>query len=107
MRMTFRDLLDLVLVVAVMIMATVLIGLTAGCTDDRPVPLPPVDARVVTNTVMVATPCIDAAQLPIVPPPGLALTGDAAHDAGLIASRDLALRRSLELSLALLGGCVR
>lgn len=105
MRLTIRDLLDVVGVMLLGIMACALILIAAGCSGARPVPLPPVDVRTVTVNVPIATPCVDGAQIPVAPPAGLPLTGDAAHDAGLIAAQDLMLRQSLGIALALLGAC--
>ena len=83
------------------------IFLITGCCPDRPIPQPPVQVRTVTIDRPVPTPCVNAADIPIAPKPGLSLTGDAAHDADLLAAQDLALRAALNHSLALLGACIR
>jgi len=81
--------------------------LLSACGDARPVIAPPVEVRTVRVNVPVPAPCIDVGQIPSLVFKGLPLTGDAAHDADLIAAQDLALRKALETSLALLGACVR
>jgi hypothetical protein len=95
------------LIIAMVVIGLILIALT-GCTGDAPpCPTPPVQVRVVTVDRPVPTPCVDVTQIPVAPPTGLDLTGDAAHDADLLAAQDLALRKALGVSLALLGACVR
>lgn len=77
----------------------------AGCAAH---PTPPViEARVERVEVPVAMACVDLADVPTVPARvGDQLTGDAAHDAGVLAAVDLRLRATLDKVLALMKGCV-
>lgn len=76
----------------------------AGCAAH---PTPPViEARVERVEVPVSVACIDPADVPAEPARvGDQLTGDAAHDAGVLAAVDLRLRAALDKVLALLRGC--
>lgn len=77
----------------------------AGCAAH---PTPPViEARVERVEVPVAVACVDPADVPTVPArAGEQLTGDAAHDAGVLAAVDLRLRAAVDKALALMKGCV-
>lgn len=76
----------------------------AGCAAH---PTPPViEARVERVEVPVAVACVDPADVPAEPARvGNQLTGDAAHDAGVLAAVDLRLRAALDKALALINGC--
>jgi hypothetical protein len=76
----------------------------AGCAAH---PTPPViEARIERVEVPVAVACVDPADVPAVPAHvGDQLTGDAAHDAGVLAAVDLRLRAALDKALALIKGC--
>lgn len=78
----------------------------AGCAHQ---PTPPViEARVERVEVPVAVPCVDPSDVPAEPVRvGDQLTGDAAHDASVLAAANLRLRAALDRALALLKGCVR
>lgn len=77
----------------------------AGCAAH---PTPPViEARVERVEVPVAVACVDPADVPAEPARvGDQLTGDATHDAGVLAAVDLRLRATLDKVLALMKGCV-
>lgn len=75
----------------------------AGCKT-----VPAVEVRTVTVDRPVAVACIDKADVPQMPAKvGDQLTGDAAHDAAILAASNLVLRSTLGNALALIGGCVR
>lgn len=69
-------------------------------------PPPAIRAQVVEVKVPVAVACVDSARVPAMPARvGDQLTGDAVHDASVLARADLALRSALDQALALLGAC--
>lgn len=73
----------------------------------RPSYPPVIEARIERVEVPVAVACVDPADVPTVPARvGDQLTGDAAHDAGVLAAVDLRLRATLDKVLALMKGCV-
>ncbi|NBC35541.1 hypothetical protein GTZ99_03110 [Novosphingobium sp. FSY-8] len=58
-------------------------------------------------SVPIATPCVDSAQIPAEPArAGPALTGEARHDASILAASNLRLRAAFREARALLVGCV-
>jgi hypothetical protein len=67
---------------------------------------PVIEARVERVEVPVSVACIDPADVPAEPARvGEQLTGDAAHDASILAAVDLRLRAALDKALALIKGC--
>ena len=72
-----------------------------ACADAPP---PAIDDKVVTVQVPVAVRCIDPAKVPAAVPPAQ-VTGDAAHDASVLAQTDLALRSAIDQLMALIGPC--
>lgn len=84
---------------------TLLPALTLSACAAHPTP-PVIEARVERIEVPVSVACVDPADVPAVPARvGDQLTGDAAHDAGVLAAVDLRLRAALGKALALLKGC--
>lgn len=78
----------------------------AACAAHTPPPA--IKAQVVETKVPVAVACIDKARVPAMPARvGDQLTGDAVHDASLLARADLALRSALDQALALIGPCTK
>ncbi|MDK4804966.1 MAG: hypothetical protein OC190_00285 [Novosphingobium aromaticivorans] len=76
----------------------------AGCAAHSTPPV--IEARVERVEVPVAVACVDPADVPAEPArAGDQLTGDAAHDAGVLAAVDLRLRAALDKALALISGC--
>lgn len=70
-------------------------------------PPPAIKAQVVEVRVPVAVACIDKGRVPAMPEHvGDQITGDAVHDASLLARADLALRSALDQALALIGPCI-
>ena len=67
---------------------------------------PVIEARVERVEIPMAVPCVDASDVPAEPARvGEQLTGDAAHDASILAAVDLRLRAALDKALALIKGC--
>ncbi|HIQ17190.1 MAG TPA: hypothetical protein EYH41_04205 [Novosphingobium capsulatum] len=78
--------------------------LLGACASKTPPPI--IDVRVEKVLTPVSVACIDPADVPAVPARvGDQLTGDAAHDAGVLAAVDLRLRAALDKALALIKGC--
>lgn len=77
----------------------------SACATPRHVP-PAVVVKTVEVDRPVAVACVAASDIPAMPPRvGDQMTGDASHDAGLLASSAIRLRAALDKALALLGAC--
>lgn len=79
----------------------------AGCATS-PTPPPAIVVKTERVEVPIPTPCVDADQIPAMPPRvGDRLTGDAARDLDVVAASAIRLRAALGKALALLGACGR
>lgn len=102
--MNFRHLAALYLVFAVLCVMSL-----SACGEDNihSMPPPAVVVKTVTVTVPIPTPCVDPAQVPVMPPKhGGEMTGVARHDLDIAVAAASELRAALDQALALLGACV-
>lgn len=80
----------------------------SACAPKPPAPLPPVQVQTITVEKPIPVPCVDRAQIPVMPPKiGALLNGDAAHDLDVVSASALRLRATLGIALAQLGACAR